>query len=137
MKIFNDEDRKAIEGLNSIKAKALELTGKGYSVADIASILGVSEGTVSYHRRNPESAKIEKVKIAIDAEELARKSSLKEKVTFLTTRGYSVAEISSELGVSEGTVSYHRRAPKDSEITLEKAEAELLFWSRKVEELRG
>lgn len=136
MKTIIIEDKNKIDALGSIKAKTLALTGMGYSVSDIAGILNCSEGTVSYHRRKPEAAQALRVKKEIDGGALARED-MKGKVSMLTGAGYSVAEISKVLGVSEGTVSYHRRDPKNTEISLEKAEEELAYWAAKVAELKG
>lgn len=100
--------------INNTRAQVVELSTTGYSVSQIAQMLNVSEGTVSYHRRNEKNGVVSQAPRTVaepEAEAYAGIQDMTLKVKIMTQDGYSVRGISKSLGVSEGTVSYHRAKP--------------------------
>ncbi len=103
------------------RSRVSELTAQGYSVRNIASMLGVSEGTVSYHRKNNRLGVETKPKAQVrtaDASAYAHIADMTVKVRTMQNDGISVRGTAIALGVSETTVSYHRRKKEPVQLQL-------------------
>lgn len=96
---------------NNTRTQAVTLANNGYSVRQIAEMLGVSEGTVFYHKKNERLGIAPQPKQTLrepDASAFAYITDTHTKVASMTAEGYSVRGIAKALDLSKSAVSYHR-----------------------------
>ena len=108
-------------GTTNTRTQVATLTAANYSVRQISEMLGVSETTVSYHRRNEKNGTVAKPKQTLrepDAQAYGHIADTHAKVKTMSLDGYSVAGIAKALNISDSAVSYHRRKKEPVQLTL-------------------
>lgn len=103
------------------RTQVTELTKTGYSVRQISEMLNVSEGTVSYHRKNEKlgiEAKPKQTLREPDASTYGHITDTHLKVKTMSNDGYSVRGIAKALNISESAVSYHRAKKEPVQLAL-------------------
>ena len=98
----------------STRTQVVSLSKANYSVREIADMLDISEGTVSYHRANEKNGVVAQAPRTIaepDAQAYGHIEDMTLKVKTMSRDKYSVRGIAKALKLSESAVSYHRAKP--------------------------